>query len=417
MRNEVDKHDIRSPTATFSETKNNESPVDGIYFSFVPNANGIRHRLASTVPNLIQDGGANARSKGHPLILFLHGFPESWYSWKNQLLFLRDRPFLPVAPDIRGYGLTSQPYSTEEYTQPVVAKDVMEIAKAIGYDQFIVVGHDWGCYTAWSVALLYPNSVLGCCGMSVPYGGTPKVDMLTMLQYKYGACLDEKVPRKIRARAKFHYMLHHCLPQSGQEYNKNARDFLYRIYTHRPGCDFEDGTPEYDIDGLMFEHATEDDESVVLDATVSPGLWKRLPRAKRLPDWLKKDDLEYITNEFERSGFHGPLCWYRAMGLNLTLMKSALTEKNGILNDKIYKPSLFIIGENDALINLYGGKGKVVSRLEMYLKNMTQPPLFIPNTGHWVQLEAKEAVNVALLQFLVSVAQTKQSTARFRSRI
>ena len=366
---------------------------------------------------MIQDGGRNARSKGYPLVLFLHGFPESWFSWKNQLLLLRDRPFLPVAPDMRGYGSTFQPYSTEEYTQPVVAKDVVEIAKAIGYDQFIVVGHDWGCYTAWSVALLHPNNVLACCGMSVPYGGTPKVDMLTLLQYKFGACLDETVPHKIRAQATFHYMLHHCLPQSSQEYDKHAREFLYRIYTNRPGCDLEDGTPEYDVDGLMFEHATEDDESVVLDATVAPGLWERLPRAKSLPHWLKKDDLEYITNEFERSGFHGPLCWYRAMGLNPSLMKSALSTNDGIPDDRIYQPSLFMTGENDALINLYGGKEKVVSRLEKYLKNMTHPPIFIPNTGHWVQLEAKETVNLALLRFLESVAQSKQSTATFRSRI
>ena len=120
----------------------NKTPVDGIYFSFL-NANGINHRLASNQPNLHDiNASSSSESPKPPLVLFLHGFPDSWYTWRHQLTFLRDKPFLAVAPDMRGYGSTSKPSSVDQYTLPVLAKDVTEIASALGYEQFLVVGHD-----------------------------------------------------------------------------------------------------------------------------------------------------------------------------------------------------------------------------------------------------------------------------------
>lgn len=388
------------------------SPVEGIHFTFLDEVNGIRIRLASTVPNLKQNGPL-ARQNGHLLVLFLHGFPESWYSWRYQLLLLKDGPYLPVAPDMRGFGSTSQPASTEDYTQTVIAKDVVEIAQALGYQEFIVVGHDWGCQAGWSVSLLYPQHVLGVVGMSVPYAGTPQTDMLTLLQSKYGACLDESIPVKERRKnCSFHYMLHHCLPKSSEEYDKNGREFLYRIYTNREGCEVEEGTPECDIHGKMFvmnDYEMLHEDPVVLDATMAPGLWKRLPRAKTLPDWLKKEDLEYITGEYERAGFHGALSWYRAMRRNFEMMNAALRRSDGSLRDKIIPPSLFIIGENDGLIRLYGGKKKIVRRLYENMTLMTRDPIFVKDVGHWVQVEARDTVNAALLQFLMVLRSRRQS--------
>lgn len=149
------------------------SPVSGIYFSFLQ-ANKLRFRVASNLRSLDKSGAVQARASGYPLILFLHGFPESWYSWRHQLALLRDEPYLLVVPDMRGYGSSSQPKSMEQYTQPELARDVLEIAKSLGYQKFIVVGHDWGAQLAWSVSLLYPRNVIGVCAMSVPYAGTPK---------------------------------------------------------------------------------------------------------------------------------------------------------------------------------------------------------------------------------------------------
>ena len=385
-------------------------PVEGIYFSFV-RANGISHRLASTVKDLLQrDGGASkAQAQGYPLVLFLHGFPESWYSWRHQLEFFRDRPYLAIAPDMRGYGSTSQPESVEEYTHPVIARDVVGISEALGYNRFIVVGHDWGSALAWNIALLCPERVIGVCGMSVPYSGTPKAGFLTMLQARHGKCLDKSVPRQERQKATYHYILHHCLPHASEEFDKNTREFLYRIYANRKGCQVDEGTPEHDVNDLMFPLSgdNERDRTRSLDATAAPGGWLRLPRPKTLPEWFNEDDLDYIVAEFQRAKFAGGLRWYQALDLNFYAMKMALIKKDGDYDDKIRSPSLFIVGENDAVVKMYGGKKNILSRFKSSLPNMTRDPIFLQGCGHWIQQESPILVNASLLEFFEGLAKTE----------
>ena len=382
------------------------SPVDGIFFSFVI-ANGITHRLASTRKKLMDKevGASMARANGQSLVLFLHGFPESWYSWRHQLLFLKDKPYLGVAPDMRGYGSTSQPESVEEYTQPVLACDVLGIANALGYERFFVVGHDWGSALAWNVALLYPECVIGVCGMSVPYAGTPKAGFLSLLQHKYGESIDPTVPREVRQRARFHYILHHCLPRATEEYNRNAREVLYRLYANRNDCALEEGTPEYDIHGLMFPPSGDEDcdRFRPLDATTAPGLWLRLPRPTTLPPWMNENDFEYFLKEFLQAGFGGGLRWYQALDRNYELMKALLQDKNGKLYDKITRPGLFLVGADDDVIRMYGGTEAMVSKLKHFVTDMTREPVLFENSGHWIQQELFETVNFLLLEFFETV--------------
>lgn len=379
------------------------SPVDGIYFTFVQ-ANGIIHRLASTEMQLVSSLKSNKCHR--TLVLFLHGFPESWYSFRHQLLFLRHTPFLAIAPDMRGYGSTSKPFPVEAYTQPELAKDVVGIASALGYDQFVLVGHDWGSQLAWSVSLLYPQKVLGVCGMSVPYAGAPKAGLLTMLQSKYGKCLtdgDDSLTEEELGNARFHYMLHHCLPRCAEEYQNNTSELIYRLYTSTPQQQMDDVDDNEEISGLMFPSflslAGSAKENFVADATVAPGLWKRLPRSKVLPKWLTRQDLDYYTDEFQRTGFHGPLCWYRALDLNVKLMA-----EHAAADDKIRVPALFFIGANDSgILDLYGGKERVVSKLKHNVPGLTREPIVLSGCGHWVNQERPVFVNNTLLSFFHQV--------------
>lgn len=92
------------------------------------------------------------------LILFLHGFPQFWYAWKIQLLeFGRD--YRVVAPDMRGYNLSSKPTEVEQYRLPHLVEDVRELAAHLGYTTFTLVGHDWGGAVAWAFALSYPEQL------------------------------------------------------------------------------------------------------------------------------------------------------------------------------------------------------------------------------------------------------------------
>src|SRR5215467_6468656 len=104
-----------------------------------------------------------------PLVLFLHGFPESWYSWRHQLAALAEAGYHAVAPDQRGYGQTDRPEAVESYTQLELVAHVVGLLDALDTEQAVVVGHDWGAPVAWNTALLHPDRVRGVAGLSVPY--------------------------------------------------------------------------------------------------------------------------------------------------------------------------------------------------------------------------------------------------------
>ena len=91
-----------------------------------------------------------------PLIIFLHGFPEFWYEWKDQLAeFGKDHR--AVAPDMRGYNLSEKPPSVDAYQMKNLIEDVRALAEHLGYKKLILVGHDWGGGVAWSFAIAHPE--------------------------------------------------------------------------------------------------------------------------------------------------------------------------------------------------------------------------------------------------------------------
>jgi epoxide hydrolase 4 len=90
------------------------------------------------------------------LIVFLHGFPEFWYEWKNQLAeFGRD--YQAVAPDMRGYNLSSKPTDVEQYRIKYLIEDVRALVEHLGHKKFILVAHDWGGGVAWPFAIRHPE--------------------------------------------------------------------------------------------------------------------------------------------------------------------------------------------------------------------------------------------------------------------
>jgi pimeloyl-ACP methyl ester carboxylesterase len=102
-----------------------------------------------------------AKAGNGPLMLFLHGFPEFWYAWKDQLAeFGKDH--LAVAPDMRGYNLSSKPEGVEQYRMPLLVEDIRALATTLGASptrKFILVAHDWGGVVAWSTAMIHPDLI------------------------------------------------------------------------------------------------------------------------------------------------------------------------------------------------------------------------------------------------------------------
>ncbi|MEA2801510.1 MAG: hypothetical protein QOE49_1605, partial [Rhodospirillaceae bacterium] len=117
-----------------------------------------------------------------PLVLFCHGWPESWYSWRHQLTAVSAAGFRCVAPDMRGYGGTDAPEPIDQYTLHHLVGDMAELAKVLGESKAVIVGHDWGAPVAWHAALWRPDLFPAVCAMSVPYAPPGYIDILTALE-------------------------------------------------------------------------------------------------------------------------------------------------------------------------------------------------------------------------------------------
>ena len=93
-----------------------------------------------------------------PLVLLLHGFPETSHAWRKQIPALAQR-FQVVAPDLRGFGASDKPKGIASYRASVVADDIVALVQAFGADRAHIVGHDWGGGVAWALATLRPEAV------------------------------------------------------------------------------------------------------------------------------------------------------------------------------------------------------------------------------------------------------------------
>jgi pimeloyl-ACP methyl ester carboxylesterase len=144
---------------------------------------GIEHRT-------IKVNGINMHvaEKGQgPVILFLHGFPELWYTWRHQIHALASLGYRAVAPDLRGYGDTDAPADPSSYTYLHVVGDLVALLDAIAADQVFVVGHDWGAIIAWYLCLFRPDRVKALVNLSVAFSPrNPQRKPLEALRAVYG---------------------------------------------------------------------------------------------------------------------------------------------------------------------------------------------------------------------------------------
>lgn len=104
------------------------------------------------------------------LIMFVHGFPEFWYEWKNQLAEF-GRNYQAVAPDMRGYNLSSKPAEVDQYQIKYLVEDLRALAEKLGHKKFILVAHDWGGVVAWAFAIAHPDYLEKLVIINAPHPG------------------------------------------------------------------------------------------------------------------------------------------------------------------------------------------------------------------------------------------------------
>ena len=269
----------------------------GCVLKLSPRLNGVHFRYAeAALPNNSgRPAGAGSGGLGGPLVLFLHGWPESWYSWRHQLQAMAKAGFHAVAPDMRGYGGSFAPAGPkEEYSIHRLAGDALALVHFLGYSQCVLVGHDWGAWLTWQLAVLHPEVFTCICAMSVPYSGHGREGLLTSLRRMYG---DERRERQAAhaGRQKFNYMLHHNLDEAAGMYDADIREALYCIYTSAMGIPSD--PPPVKTSAMYVRNdkltSAEAGNNGKADELVAEGLWRRIPRAKEFPDWLSSDDVRW----------------------------------------------------------------------------------------------------------------------------
>ena len=144
-----------------------------IEYPAYPAVASIQTRLAYEMNHrIVESNGIKmhlAENGEGPLVVFCHGYPEFWYSWRHKLKALAEAGYHIVAPGQRGYGQTDRPEAVDRYNLLQLTGDIVGLVEALGETEAVIVGHDWGSAVAWSCALLRPDIFRAVVLLSVPY--------------------------------------------------------------------------------------------------------------------------------------------------------------------------------------------------------------------------------------------------------
>lgn len=297
-----------------------------------------------------------------PSVVLVHGFPESWYSWRYQLPALAAAGYHAVAVDVRGYGRSSKPTRVDDYRMLKNVGDIVGLAESLGGERVTLVGHDWGAPIVWTSALLRPDLFRGVAGLSVPYAPpTPHVGPSPLERMRALAGKDE------------FYADYFQIPGRAEtEIEQDVRRWLLGFYWCASG-DVVNG-PNI----ALVERGKQ-----LRDRFVYP---------ERMPRWLSEADLDVYTREFEYSGFFGPLCRYRNVDRDWEDL-AAFAER------PIELPALFVGGSRDGP-TIWGAPA--IARFPETLPQLRGSHI-LEGAGHWIQQERPEETNALLLEFLKQI--------------
>ena len=294
-----------------------------------------------------------------PLVLLVHGWPETWVSWNNQINFIAKLGFQVLAFNTRGYGGSFIPESISSYSLKYFMEDIVDIISFLNKGTAILIGHDWGAPICWTTAAYFKEKISGVIGLSVPFTRRGKIS-------------STKLWNKLYKNIFFYQNYFQKIDIPEKELEKDILMSLKKIYYW---CSAE---------GYFDKIKTSKDlKSGLLDNIPDPG-----DRLK----WLVNINLKSMVKDFEESGFKGTLNRYRAQEIDWIELK----ELDEML---ITPPSLFIGGEFDPVrsfirnYDAYKNAGKYCSNYK--------GTFIIKNSGHWVQQEKPTEVNKIIKEFLM----------------
>ncbi|KHN31993.1 Epoxide hydrolase 2 [Glycine soja] len=285
---------------------------------------------------------------GSKAVVFLHGFPEIWYTWRHQMIAAANAGYRAIAFDFRGYGLSEHPAEPEKETMYDLVDEIVGLLDALNITQAFLVGKDFGAIPGYLTAAVHPERVAAVITLGIPFmlPGPSAVQNHLLPKGFYITRWQEPG----RAEADF-----------GRFPVKSVIRNIYTLFSRS----------EVPI-------AADDQEIMDLFDPCTP-----------LPPWFSEEDLATYASLYEKSGFR----------YALQVPYRSLNVETGLSDVKVTVPALLIMGEKDYVINFPGMEDYIRSGM---VKNFV-PDLeiiYIPEGSHFVHEQIPEKVNQLIIEFL-----------------
>lgn len=297
---------------------------------------------------------AGPQSAAPPVVL-CHGWPELAYSWRHQIAALAAAGIRVIAPDQRGFGATDAPAEVEAYDLEHLTADLVGLLDHLQIPQAVFVGHDWGGFVVWQMALRHAARVAGVAGLNTPHTARAPADPIAILRKRFGEAM---------------YVV---------QFQGDARevDALFESHVEQT-FDFFMRRPL--VPSSLAGAAAKAASSLAFPQMIAAYDAKQ---DQRTPI-LTPGERQVFVDTFSRTGFTGGINWYRNMTRNW--------ERSAGQDSTVRVPALMVMAENDVVLppSAADGMAALIPDLEKVL---------IRNCGHWTQQEQPAEVNRLLIDW------------------
>ena len=307
-----------------------------------------------------------AKGQGTPIV-FCHGFPELAFSWRHQLKACEAAGQWAIAPDQRGYGLTSRPDATTDYDMEHLTGDLVGLLDHLGVERAVFCGHDWGGLIVWQMPLMHPDRCAGIIGLNTPFLRRGPFDPIAGMRMAFGEDM---------------YIVWFQKPGEADAALVADVDKTMRFFMRRPAAMAAAAGSE---GPGVFDQSGEPPTSTPSNFAFGDALkaWDKSDTAHQL---LNPEELAAFVETFQATGFTGGINWYRNFTRNWERSADLPTRVDGI-------PCLMIMAENDVVLSpaMADGMEEVIGDLEKVL---------VKESGHWTQQEKPDEVNRLVLGWM-----------------
>jgi len=295
-------------------------------------------------------------------VVFCHGFPELAFSWRHQLRAFEAAGRWAIAPDQRGYGLTSGPRATEAYDIEALTGDIVGLLDHLGVEKAVLCGHDWGGIVVWQAPLRHPDRVAGVIGVNTPFMPRAPADPIAIMRRRFGDDM---------------YIVNFQKPGEADAILAADVGRTMSFFMRRPLA----GTPPAS-GGLSGDAG---DGAPVQTFALLNMLQAWDPKFDPRETFLTAEETAFFVDSFERTGFTGGINWYRNFTRNW--------KRSAGIVERVDVPSLMIMAELDAVLPPSAADG-----MEAFVPDLEKK--LIEGSGHWTQQEKPDEVNRTILAWM-----------------